>query len=70
MPLVGWAAALLGTSLFCGASTYAVGKVFIQHFESGCTFLSFDPRQVRDYYAQQYKKGKQEVRQSFVGVKP
>lgn len=70
IPLFGWALALISTSLFCGASTYAVGKVFIQHFESGCTFLTFDPRQVRNYYAQQYKKGKEEVRQSFVGVKP
>jgi hypothetical protein len=47
-----------------------MGKVFIQHFESGGTFLTFDPQQVRDYYAQQFEKGKEEVSKSFVGVKP
>ena len=41
-----------------GASTYAVGKVFVQHFESGGTFLNFDPEDVRDYYAEQFEKGK------------
>ena len=29
-----------------GASTYAVGRVFVQHFESGGTFLTLDPEQV------------------------
>jgi uncharacterized protein (DUF697 family) len=74
VPFYGWAAYLISTSistsLFGGASTYAIGKVFIQHFESGGTFLTFDPQQVRDYYAQQYEQGKEEARKSFAGVKP
>ncbi|MCI5120691.1 MAG: DUF697 domain-containing protein [Candidatus Electrothrix sp. AUS4] len=44
-----------------GASTYAVGKVFAQHFASGGTFLTFDPEAVRDYFAEQYEKGKKVV---------
>lgn len=44
-----------------GASTYAVGKVFAQHFASGGTFLTFDPESVRDYFAEQYEKGKEVV---------
>jgi uncharacterized protein (DUF697 family) len=70
LPLYGWVAGLISGSLFGGAATYAMGKVFIQHFESGGTFLTFDPQQVRNYYAQQFEKGKEEVRKSFVGVKP
>jgi uncharacterized protein (DUF697 family) len=70
IPLYGWVAGLISTSVFGGASTYAIGKVFIQHFESGGTFLTFDPQQVKDYYAQQFARGKEEVRQSFVGIKP
>ncbi|MGH8549245.1 MAG: YcjF family protein [Methylococcales bacterium] len=70
LPAYGWAACLIGTSVFGGASTYAIGKVFIQHFESGGTFLTFDPRKVKGYYAQQYEEGKEEVRKSFIGVKP
>lgn len=44
-----------------GASTYAVGKVFARHFASGGTFLTFDPEAVRDYFAEQYEKGKKVV---------
>lgn len=44
-----------------GASTYAVGKVFARHFASGGTFLDFDPEAVRDYFAEQYEKGKEVV---------
>ncbi|MCI5165392.1 MAG: GTPase, partial [Candidatus Electrothrix sp. GM3_4] len=40
------------------AVTYAVGKVFHQHFASGGTFLTFDPDKVREYYAQMLKEGK------------
>ncbi|MDH3604222.1 MAG: YcjF family protein [Candidatus Tectomicrobia bacterium] len=70
IPLYGRIIGMASTSVFSGASTYAIGKVFIQHFESGRTFLTFDPQQVREYYAEQLAQGKNEVRQGFVGVKP
>ena len=38
--------------------TYAVGKVFIQHFESGETFLTFYPEKVKAYYAEMFEEGK------------
>lgn len=41
-----------------GAVTFALGKVFIQHFAAGGTFLSFDPEAVRDYFEQQFEAGK------------
>jgi uncharacterized protein (DUF697 family) len=44
-----------------GAATYAIGKVFAQHFASGGTFLTFDPDAVREYFAKQYEKGKEVV---------
>jgi uncharacterized protein (DUF697 family) len=40
------------------AITYAVGKVFIQHFASGGTFLDFDPSSVRTYFNSQLREGK------------
>jgi uncharacterized protein (DUF697 family) len=58
IPIVGSTVGALSLPLIAGASTYAVGKVFIQHFESGGTFLTFDPEQVRTYYAEQFKEGK------------
>lgn len=40
------------------AISYAVGRVFIQHFESGGTFLDFDPKKVRAYFEAQFREGK------------
>ena len=50
IPVVGPVASLAVMPAFGGASTYAVGKVFIQHFESGGTLLNFNPEEVREYY--------------------
>jgi len=41
-----------------GAATYALGKVFIQHFSSGGTFLTFSPEKVRAYFQEQFEEGK------------
>ncbi len=46
---------------FAAASTYAVGKVFIQHFESGGTFLDFEPHEVRAYFHQVFEEAKAAV---------
>lgn len=70
VPLYGQLIGVTTRSLFGAASTYAIGKVFIQHFESGSTFLTFDPQQVSDYYAQQFEKGGEEIRKNFSGIKP
>ena len=70
IPLYGQIVGIVGTSFFGGASTYAVGKVFIQHFESGGTFLTFDPPLVREYFAEQLIVGQEEAQQSFIGEKP
>ena len=40
------------------AINWAVGKVFVQHFESGGTFLDFDPAKVKAYFEEQYREGK------------
>ncbi|MBF0153453.1 MAG: DUF697 domain-containing protein [Magnetococcales bacterium] len=59
IPTLGTAAGIVSTSILGAATTYAVGKVFIQHFESGGTFLNFDPEKVKQYFAQEFEKGKQ-----------
>ena len=40
------------------AIAYAVGRVFIQHFCSGGTFLDFDPAKMRAYYEEKYREAK------------
>tara|TARA_B110000305_G_C19243423_1_gene541068 strand:+ start:189 stop:731 length:543 start_codon:yes stop_codon:yes gene_type:complete len=61
IPGIGTIIGVLAVSLLSGATTYAIGKLFIQHFESGGTFLNFDPEGVREYYAEQFKDGKKIV---------
>lgn len=70
LPGLGWAVGAASGALLGAASTYAVGKVFVQHFESGSTFLTFDPAAVKAYYALQYEQGKEEIRKNFAGFKP
>ncbi len=43
--------------MFGAATTYAIGHLFIQHFESGGTFLTFDPEKVRGHYAELFAEG-------------
>jgi uncharacterized protein (DUF697 family) len=59
IPGIGQTAGVLTLPILGGATTYALGKVFIQHFASGGTFLTFDPEQVKDYYLQMFEEGKQ-----------
>jgi hypothetical protein len=51
----------LTLTVFAGAVTYAIGKVFEQHFESGGTFLDFKAEQYKTYFAQMYQEGKDVV---------
>jgi uncharacterized protein (DUF697 family) len=57
IPLVGALAGGPAMALFSGASAWALGRVFIQHFESGGTFLTLDPEKVRGYYKTQLEEG-------------
>jgi uncharacterized protein (DUF697 family) len=57
IPIVG---TLIGTpsmALFCGGTAYALGKVFIQHFEAGGTFLDFEPEKVKEHFRKQFEEG-------------
>ncbi|RKZ39142.1 MAG: GTPase [Candidatus Parabeggiatoa sp. nov. 3] len=69
IPIYGQMTGMISMSLLGGASTYALGKVFIQHFESGGTFLTFDPQKVKAYYAEQLEKGKEKLK-GGAGIKP
>ncbi len=59
IPGAGQTAGALALPVLAGASTYATGKVFIRHFASGGTFLSFDPEKMKSYYEDMFKKGRQ-----------
>jgi uncharacterized protein (DUF697 family) len=58
IPVVGTLAGILTLPALAAASCYATGRVFIQHFESGGTFLDFDPAKVRAHYQAQFDAAK------------
>lgn len=58
IPVVGALAGAPAMALFCGAYAWALGNVFIQHFESGGTFLNFNPEEVREYFKAQFEEGR------------
>ena len=58
IPGVGALAGAPTMALSCGAYTWALGKVFVKHFETGGTFLNFDPEQVKEYFKQQFEEGR------------
>jgi len=62
IPVIGQTSGIISMAASGGAMTYAVGKVFVQHFESGGTFLTFDPIQVREYFKSELKEGKNMVK--------
>lgn len=58
IPIVGTASGVISLPIVAGGSTYALGKVFIQHFESGGTFLDFDPVKTKEAFAKLIEEGK------------
>lgn len=58
IPLIGQTTGAVTMPVISGASTYAIYKVFVQHFESGGTFLDLDSSKVKAYFKEQFNKGK------------
>lgn len=59
VPGVGVMAGVLAQSSLAGTVTYAVGKLFYQHFESGGTFLDFNGAAVSAKLREQVQEGKE-----------
>ena len=57
IPLIGQTTGALAMLASGGACTYALGHVFVQHFESGGTFLDFDPDNVKAYFGEKFREG-------------
>ena len=58
VPLLGQGVGMATMPVTCGASTYAAGKVFIRHFESGGDLANFDPDTMKTYYKEKLQEGK------------
>ena len=49
VPVIGMAVGALMMPTLSAGATYAIGKVFIQHFRSGGTLLDFNPPDYREF---------------------
>lgn len=58
VPVIGQVVGLATQPAFAAAVTYAVGRVFDQHFASGGTFLTFDPKKVEAYFREKFEEAK------------
>lgn len=63
VPVVGTALGVASSPIVVGAFTYATGRVFLMHFESGGTFLDFDPHAMRKHFKDEFEKAKEKVAQ-------
>lgn len=48
-------------SIASGATMYAVGRIFQEHYESGGTFLSLDNVYLKRFFEEKYQEGRQVV---------
>lgn len=55
IPFVGMAAWYFVGPALAFASTYAVGKVFSEHFQTGGTLLTFDADKIRTHYQREFE---------------
>lgn len=58
VPGLGTIVGAVSGSVLAGASTYALGEVFKQHFDTGGTILDFDTERFKRYYQEKFEKGK------------
>ena len=61
VPVIGPLVAVASLSAVSAGVTYAVGKLFIAHFETGGTLLDFDPEKVREHFREEFLNGMKEA---------
>jgi uncharacterized protein (DUF697 family) len=69
IPLIGWALGGASLALFAGASTYATGLVFKEHFDKGGTLKEMNPETFKEFYMKQFMKGKEVVEEVVEDMK-
>lgn len=69
LPAIGTLAGSGSVSVASGAVTYAVGQVFIRHFENGGTLEDFDPDSAKAYFREEFNSGKEIARDLINEVK-
>jgi uncharacterized protein (DUF697 family) len=58
IPGLGGLVGIPSFAVFVAGYVWALGRVFIMHFESGGTLLDFDPGAVREHFRAQFEEGR------------
>lgn len=58
IPVVGTVLGVTSMAILSGASTYAIGQVFMTHFEDGGSLMDFEADKFKQYYEEKMKEGK------------
>lgn len=61
IPGLGTLSGRVSMTVFAGATTYAVGQIFVRHFESGGTLLNFDLVKSKNDFTNLYQEGEKVV---------
>jgi uncharacterized protein (DUF697 family) len=61
IPVIGTAAGMTSMAVLSGATTYAIGHVFVNHFEAGGTASSFNIDDVKKFYKEKLAEGKKKA---------
>jgi uncharacterized protein (DUF697 family) len=61
IPVLGTVVSWLVTPALAAATTYAIGKVFVHHLESGGTILTFEAKKMKEYMEKAMAEGKKLV---------
>jgi len=63
IPIIGTTLGGITVSAFSGATTYAIGQVLSQHFATGGSMNEFDEEELKAFFEDQLKKGKELVKE-------
>lgn len=69
IPGIGWIVGMVSLPVVAGGATYAVGRSIVKHYEEGGTLLDFNASKMRDFYNEQFEKGKAVARKMKDKVK-
>lgn len=61
IPFMGPTVSAMAMAVLMGASTRALGRTFVMHFESGGSLLDFDPQKTRSYFRTELDRSRQVV---------
>jgi len=62
IPGIGWMVGMVSLPVVAGGATFAVGRSIVAHYEGGGTLMDFNAGKMREFYKEQFEKGKELAR--------